>query len=309
MSYLLKRYHDSDYITLGLSKDSQAIYEALHFNFGKMNHYYIASKYVNEFVIAQDPVINHDSTINYRFEVMFIDDIPDDFDPYYHPTKNKTYIENRYLNHPFYKYKLLGIYENNELKAVLVTRKCDALNSSCLRIIDIVGNLETIDNIEGNIEELLKENGAEYIDCYNCGINKEVFLKIGFKEVTGNTVIPNYFEPFEKRNVDIHYATYAHRPVVVSKGDGDQDRPNLLEVKMEKSVETRVKEIIAEILKVDVEQINEDTAIGDIPEWDSLSQIQIISSIEKEFGFNFTPDVMMDLEDVSDIVAAVEERI
>ncbi len=96
---------------------------------------------------------------------------------------------------------------------------------------------------------------------------------------------------------------------MVFKGDGDQDRPNLLEVNMEKSVEKRVKEIIAEILKVDVEQINDDTAIGDIPEWDSLSQIQIISSIEKEFGFNFTPDVMMDLEDVSDIVAAVEERI
>lgn len=78
---------------------------------------------------------------------------------------------------------------------------------------------------------------------------------------------------------------------------------------MDKSVETKVKEIIATILKVSVEDIAEDTAIGDIPEWDSLSQIQIISTIEKEFGFNFTPDVMMDLEDVSDIVAAVEERI
>ena len=75
------------------------------------------------------------------------------------------------------------------------------------------------------------------------------------------------------------------------------------------NIEEKVKEIIAKVLEVNVEDINEDTAIGDIPEWDSLSHIQIISAIEKEFGFNFTPDVMMDLEDVSDIVAAVEERV
>ncbi len=71
----------------------------------------------------------------------------------------------------------------------------------------------------------------------------------------------------------------------------------------------KVKEIIAKVLEVDVSAINDDTAIGDIPEWDSLSHIQIVSAIEKEFGFNFTPDVMMDMEDVSDIVAAVEERV
>ena len=75
------------------------------------------------------------------------------------------------------------------------------------------------------------------------------------------------------------------------------------------NIEEKVKEIIATVLEVEVSQIDDDTAIGDIPEWDSLSHIQIVSAIEKEFGFNFTPDVMMDLEDVSDIVAAVEERV
>ena len=75
------------------------------------------------------------------------------------------------------------------------------------------------------------------------------------------------------------------------------------------NIEEKDKEIIAKVLEVPADQINEDTAIGDIPEWDSLSHIQIISAIEKEFGFHFTPDVMMDLEDVSDISAAVEERV
>ena len=78
---------------------------------------------------------------------------------------------------------------------------------------------------------------------------------------------------------------------------------------MSKNIEVKVKEIIASILDVSVSDISDDTAIGDIAKWDSLHHIQIISAIEKEFDFRFTPDVMMDLEDVSDIVSATEARI
>ncbi len=69
-----------------------------------------------------------------------------------------------------------------------------------------------------------------------------------------------------------------------------------------------VKAIIAENLKVDVSALSEDTAIGDLPEWDSLHHLQIVAAIEQKYGFQFEPDVLMDLEDVSDIVNAVEKR-
>lgn len=67
--------------------------------------------------------------------------------------------------------------------------------------------------------------------------------------------------------------------------------------------------LIADSLEVSENQITEDTAIGDIPEWNSLGHIIIISNLEKEFSINFDPEVIMDLEDVSDIVAAIEERL
>lgn len=70
-----------------------------------------------------------------------------------------------------------------------------------------------------------------------------------------------------------------------------------------------IKNIIAEILEVSVDDINDDLAIGDIVEWDSIHHLQIISAIEKEFGFSFTPDVMLELETVSDIVYATEARV
>lgn len=74
------------------------------------------------------------------------------------------------------------------------------------------------------------------------------------------------------------------------------------------SVFEEVISIIAENLKVNISILNEDTAIGDLPEWDSLHHLQVIAAIEKKFGFQFEPDVLMDLEDVSDIVNAVEKR-
>ena len=76
---------------------------------------------------------------------------------------------------------------------------------------------------------------------------------------------------------------------------------------METSYEKIVK-IIAEILEVDTALIDEETAIGDLTEWDSLHHIKIISAIENQFGFRFAPDDMMDMEDVSDIVNATEVR-
>ncbi len=67
--------------------------------------------------------------------------------------------------------------------------------------------------------------------------------------------------------------------------------------------------IIARVLEVDSGSLSEDTAIGDIPAWDSLRHLQIIAEVEKHFSLRFTPDVLMDMEDVGDITAAVQERI
>lgn len=75
------------------------------------------------------------------------------------------------------------------------------------------------------------------------------------------------------------------------------------------NIYNEVVAIIAKVLKVSVDNISEDTAIGDIESWDSLRQIAIISALEERYGFQFEPETIMDMEDVSDIVAAVEERI
>lgn len=75
------------------------------------------------------------------------------------------------------------------------------------------------------------------------------------------------------------------------------------------NVEETVKKIMAVILEISESDIQEDSAIGDFANWDSLNHLKIISSIEKEFEIQFSPDVLMDIEDFSDIVKAVEDLV
>lgn len=72
-------------------------------------------------------------------------------------------------------------------------------------------------------------------------------------------------------------------------------------------MENKIIGIIAKILEVDVEEVELDTAVGDLPEWDSLHHLQIIAELEKEYGIKYAPEDLAELEDVSDLIALTKE--
>lgn len=74
-------------------------------------------------------------------------------------------------------------------------------------------------------------------------------------------------------------------------------------------VKEKVFSIIAEICGVDASEINENSTIGDFPGWDSMGQLSILSTVEEVFDINFEPEEMMEIEDVKDIVKAVEAKL
>lgn len=67
--------------------------------------------------------------------------------------------------------------------------------------------------------------------------------------------------------------------------------------------------LIARILRVDVEDVEMDTAIGDLPEWDSLHHLQIIAELEATYGIKFDKEDLAELEDVSDLIALTENAV
>lgn len=72
-------------------------------------------------------------------------------------------------------------------------------------------------------------------------------------------------------------------------------------------MENKIIELIARVLSVPIGDVTLETEIGELDEWDSLRNVQIIAQLEKEFEVKITPDMIMDLEDVSDIISLIKD--
>lgn len=72
-------------------------------------------------------------------------------------------------------------------------------------------------------------------------------------------------------------------------------------------MEEKVISIIAKVLNVPTSDITPDTEIGEPDEWDSLHNLTIFTELERAFNVKITQEMMMDLEDVSDIINLLEE--
>lgn len=72
-------------------------------------------------------------------------------------------------------------------------------------------------------------------------------------------------------------------------------------------MENKIIELIARVLNVPVGDVTLETEIGELDEWDSLRNVQIIAQLDKEFEVKITPDMIMDLEDVSDIISLIKD--
>lgn len=74
-------------------------------------------------------------------------------------------------------------------------------------------------------------------------------------------------------------------------------------------MQEKIVNIIAKILEVNKNEIALDLAIGELPEWDSLHHLQIITELENEFSCKLSQEDLMDLEDVSDLISLIKEKI
>lgn len=72
-------------------------------------------------------------------------------------------------------------------------------------------------------------------------------------------------------------------------------------------METQVKQIIARVLNVSLDVITDDLSAGDIPEWDSVGNLAIISTIEQELDVEFPLEDLFDLTSVKTIFDEVNQ--
>ena len=69
----------------------------------------------------------------------------------------------------------------------------------------------------------------------------------------------------------------------------------------------KVVSLIAEVLRVPVEKVTPELSIGDIPEWSSMAQMGIISTLESRLNIEIPIDDLFDLTNVQALIDEVEK--
>lgn len=202
----------------------------------KMSHYYMLSEKISEFKIAVVEKKSEKSSVNKENnrikEFYHIEDVINvfDFEKYSEsiPYKDAWYINHRFFMHPVYSYRVYGIQnENNNVDALFVTREEKIEERTAVRLVDYIGSQKVFYNLGAFFENVLKQKGYEYVDFYCDGFEAEQIVNAGFKllDQEDKNIIPNYFHPLVKENIDIWVSSTSCNSLF-TKADSDQDRPN-----------------------------------------------------------------------------------
>lgn len=201
---------------------------------GKMQQYYMLNPNIKEFKIAKVS-----SRINYmelkkEYELVHVESFDElkrlfDLSRKYKRQgyKSPEYIRKRYFEHLVYSYDIYGLakeYQKN-FEGILIGREIEVDNQKIFRIVDYLGDIENLKNIGETLRKIIIKNQYEYVDLVVGEIEEELLKESGFTLRNDNTIIPMYFEPFIRENIDIYYQK-SDENIVIFKADGDQDRPN-----------------------------------------------------------------------------------
>jgi acyl carrier protein len=76
----------------------------------------------------------------------------------------------------------------------------------------------------------------------------------------------------------------------------------------EPQIYARLAEIIQDVFDDDSIVVNHDLSAKDVDEWDSLTHIRLILTVEKAFKIKFSTSEIGKLEKVGDLVTLIKQR-
>lgn len=74
-------------------------------------------------------------------------------------------------------------------------------------------------------------------------------------------------------------------------------------------MEERIKSVMADILTVAPESIDEQSSMNSIERWDSLAQINLVTALEQEFGVSFEVQDIELMTSFADILDVLTEKL
>lgn len=74
-------------------------------------------------------------------------------------------------------------------------------------------------------------------------------------------------------------------------------------------IKEQLNKIFIEVFDDDSIEISDSTTAMDIDDWDSLSHITLISTIEEKFGVEFKFDEITSLKNVGEFISCIESKL
>jgi len=74
-------------------------------------------------------------------------------------------------------------------------------------------------------------------------------------------------------------------------------------------MEEQIKQIMADVLDLEAESIDEATSQDNTPNWDSLNHINLIIAVEQEFDLTFTPEEIELMTSFGVVVETLENKL
>lgn len=72
---------------------------------------------------------------------------------------------------------------------------------------------------------------------------------------------------------------------------------------------TKITEVMVDVFDVDDLDVTSATSADDIEEWDSLSHIRFIITLERTFGVKFRNEEIADLKNIGDLARTIETKL
>ena len=226
------------------------------------------------------------------------------------PYKDTHYFRWRYYEHPIYQYDIYGIrLSDGTIRSAIMCRTVEAEGHKVIRLVDFIGQEKDFGKIGKNLDDMLRAEECEYIDLYMYGMDASIVEEAGFIRRTSEdpNIIPNYFEPFVRENVDIKFLL-PWGDFRMFRGDGDQDRPSLPRKKEENMMtrEEKIQTIAEVVLDVDEKEVKEDALLEDFETWDSVAVLSFIAVINEKFNRFPLAEEIREYKTVGELMDALE---
>lgn len=74
-------------------------------------------------------------------------------------------------------------------------------------------------------------------------------------------------------------------------------------------MEEKLRQIVADVFLIDIDQVTIDSSPDTIQQWDSIGHLNLITSIEEAFEITFTEDQISEILNFKLAIAVTEEAI